>query len=299
MSFLKNSLRDEKKDGFIQTFYAFLKKLINTRKKMMDLYRLLWVFKKTHQLLKKKMDWYRSLMSFLKNFQVALCFLCHLLNLTTFQKGIARTQSPTNKNCPPELRTFGTIVGISLTQVQWPGLHLGQLPSWSQLNQAAGKYAFKQPCHTDLSPSAEDLLARPSPSCRLTRDPPWPRLIVFCKMSSSSLAQWQFSDRWSNREVLRLLVENYTQYPARRAVRYQRSRQFLAGRKPACLVLNVNCYSRDYTCSQMGTGKKWKHTNKQREHPCLHWESWICTDGQIIWRIFPNTLTDKLPCRIS
>ena len=53
----------------------------------------------------------------------------HLLNLTYFQKGIARTQSPTNKNYPPELRTFGTIVGISLTQVQWPGLHLGQLPS--------------------------------------------------------------------------------------------------------------------------------------------------------------------------
>ena len=31
---------------------------------------------------------------------------------------------------------------------------------------------------------------------------------------SDSFAQWRYSNQWSNREVLLLLVENYTQYPA-------------------------------------------------------------------------------------
>ena len=31
---------------------------------------------------------------------------------------------------------------------------------------------------------------------------------------SGSFAQWRYSNQWSNREVLLLLVENYTQYPA-------------------------------------------------------------------------------------
>ena len=30
----------------------------------------------------------------------------------------------------------------------------------------------------------------------------------------ASFAQWRYSNQWSNREVLLLLVENYTQYPA-------------------------------------------------------------------------------------
>ena len=29
-----------------------------------------------------------------------------------------------------------------------------------------------------------------------------------------SFAQWRYSNQWSNREALLLLVENYTQYPA-------------------------------------------------------------------------------------
>ena len=29
-----------------------------------------------------------------------------------------------------------------------------------------------------------------------------------------NFAQWRYSNQWSNREVLLLLVENYTQYPA-------------------------------------------------------------------------------------
>ena len=44
-------------------------------------------------------------------------------------KGIARTQSPTNKNYALELPTFGVIVGVSQTGVQWKGLTLVELPS--------------------------------------------------------------------------------------------------------------------------------------------------------------------------
>ena len=37
-------------------------------------------------------------------------------------KGIARTQTPTNKNYALELFTFETIVGVNLSIVQWTGL---------------------------------------------------------------------------------------------------------------------------------------------------------------------------------
>ena len=56
-------------------------------------------------------------------------------------KGIARTQSPTIKNYALELPTFGVIVGVSLTGVQWRGLTLEEPPSWSWLTSAPGKYA--------------------------------------------------------------------------------------------------------------------------------------------------------------
>jgi hypothetical protein len=46
-----------------------------------------------------------------------------------FIKGIARTQSPTNKNYALELPTFGVIVGVSPTGVQWRGLALEEPPS--------------------------------------------------------------------------------------------------------------------------------------------------------------------------
>ena len=44
-------------------------------------------------------------------------------------EGIARTQSPTNKNYAFELPTFGVIVGVNPTGVQWKGLTLEELPS--------------------------------------------------------------------------------------------------------------------------------------------------------------------------
>ena len=57
-----------------------------------------------------------------------------------FYQGIARTQSPTNKNYAFELPTFGVIVGVSQAEVQWKGLALEEPPSWSQLTSTPGKY---------------------------------------------------------------------------------------------------------------------------------------------------------------
>ena len=54
--------------------------------------------------------------------------------------GSARTLDPTNKNCAPELSTFGIIIEVNLSEVQWKGLALEKLPSWSQLISAPGKY---------------------------------------------------------------------------------------------------------------------------------------------------------------
>ena len=56
-------------------------------------------------------------------------------------QGIARTQSPTNKNYALELPTFGVIVEVSPTEVQWKGLALEEPPSWSRLTSVPGKYA--------------------------------------------------------------------------------------------------------------------------------------------------------------
>ena len=54
--------------------------------------------------------------------------------------GSARTLDPTNKNYAPELSTFGTIIEVNRSEVQWKSLSLGKLPSWSQLIPAPGKY---------------------------------------------------------------------------------------------------------------------------------------------------------------
>ena len=53
----------------------------------------------------------------------------HTFSDLTYEQGIARTQSPTNKNYALELPTFGVIVGVSLTGVQWKGLTLEEPPS--------------------------------------------------------------------------------------------------------------------------------------------------------------------------
>ena len=53
-------------------------------------------------------------------FLMICCYIC---------KGIARTQSPTIKNYAFKLPTFGVIVGVNPTEVQWMGLTLGKPPS--------------------------------------------------------------------------------------------------------------------------------------------------------------------------
>ena len=56
-------------------------------------------------------------------------------------QGIARTQSPTNKNYAAKLPTFVVIVGVSQFEVQWISLTLGEPPWWSWLTPQPGKYA--------------------------------------------------------------------------------------------------------------------------------------------------------------
>ena len=57
-------------------------------------------------------------------------------------RGIARTQSPTNKNCAFKWSTFETIVGVNWPEVQWDSLILEEPPSWSWLTSTPGKYAM-------------------------------------------------------------------------------------------------------------------------------------------------------------
>jgi len=73
-------------------------------------------------------------------------------------KGIARTQSPTIKNYALELPTFGVIVGVSLTGVQWKGLTLEEPPSWSWLTSAPGKYVKCLHPLWPMNPDPEDQL---------------------------------------------------------------------------------------------------------------------------------------------
>ena len=68
-----------------------------------------------------------------KKFEEINAFLmvsCALILYTPHvHQGIARTQSPTNRNYAFELPTFGVIVGVNPTVVQWPGLTLEEPPS--------------------------------------------------------------------------------------------------------------------------------------------------------------------------
>ena len=42
----------------------------------------------------------------------------------------------------------------------------------------------------------------------------WVEINPILRVMNSNFAQWRYSNQWSNREVLLLLVENYNQYPA-------------------------------------------------------------------------------------
>ena len=67
-----------------------------------------------------------------------------ILSTSIVHQGIARTQSPTNKNYAFELPTFGVIVGVSQAEVQWKGLALEEPPSWSRFTSTPGKYTVEQ-----------------------------------------------------------------------------------------------------------------------------------------------------------
>ena len=62
----------------------------------------------------------------------------HILLIISFEngmlfvislQGLARTQLPTNRNCDPKVVTLELLAGVSLTEVQWKGLFLGEPPS--------------------------------------------------------------------------------------------------------------------------------------------------------------------------
>ena len=71
---------------------------------------------------------YLASMRFL-NFQILLVFYSlHYTIHSYFQKGLARTQIPTNKNYAFEFPTFGEIAGVNHSVVQWSSLALEELP---------------------------------------------------------------------------------------------------------------------------------------------------------------------------
>ena len=107
----------------------------------------------------------------------------------SFNQGIARTQSPTNKNYVLKLLTFGTIVGVNFFQVQWRSLNLGKLPWWSQLIPGPGKYAFHEDCWITYEPGQRQTLhCNQSPVCQrllAAKLWPWPREDKMCQPCQS------------------------------------------------------------------------------------------------------------------
>ena len=62
---------------------------------------------------------------------------------SNYYSGSARTLDPTNKNYAPELSTFGIIIEVNQSEVQWTSLTLGEPPSWSGLTPVPGKYVSR------------------------------------------------------------------------------------------------------------------------------------------------------------
>jgi len=63
--------------------------------------------------------------------------------ITGLEQGQRERLDPTNKNYAPELSTFGIIIEVSHSGVQWSSLSLEKPPSWSWLISAPGKYEFR------------------------------------------------------------------------------------------------------------------------------------------------------------
>ena len=112
---------------------------------------------------------------------------------------IARTQSPTNKNYALELPTFGVIVGVSPTGVQWKGLTLEEPPSWSWFTSVPGKYALGTVLLLPDPSSTEHFFAG---HCRLFWSKPKPtkllptQFLVTTNWSNEySSSQWMYAGR--------------------------------------------------------------------------------------------------------
>ena len=101
-------------------------------------------------------------------------------------QGIARTQSPTNKNYAPELPTFGAIDGVSPTEVQWKGLVHGEPPYGSRypLCQVSMLWQRSAPHRVGLLPVKRREGQRPRSAGHLSREPG--RLPARCSARSAS-----------------------------------------------------------------------------------------------------------------
>ena len=101
-------------------------------------------------------------------------------------QGIARTQSPTNKNYAPELPTFGAIDGVSPTEVQWKGLVHGEPPYGSRypLCQVSMLWQRSAPHRVGLLPVKRREGRRPRSAGHLSREPG--RLPARCSARSAS-----------------------------------------------------------------------------------------------------------------
>ena len=105
-------------------------------------------------------------------------------------QGTARTQSPTTKNCTPELFTFGIIARVSPPAVQWKRPRPGPTSEWIKVKSVPGKYdwvgvdprlygamklsfgvhrASREPCHlrnqTKIAAQFHQHFTQPANSC--------------------------------------------------------------------------------------------------------------------------------------
>ena len=101
-------------------------------------------------------------------------------------QGIARTQSPTNKNYAPELPTFGAIDGVSPTEVQWKGLVHGEPPYGSRypLCQVSMLWQRSAPHRVGLLPAKRREGRRPRSAGQRSRERV--RLPARCSARSAS-----------------------------------------------------------------------------------------------------------------
>ena len=128
-------------------------------------------------------------------------------------EGTARTQSPTTKNCTPELFTFGIIARVSPPAVQWKRPRPGPTSEWIKVKSVPGKYdwvgvdprlygamklsfgvhrASREPCHlrnqTKIAAQFHQHFTQPANSCDKVH------FIVFLFTLTNILNTWCHSN---------------------------------------------------------------------------------------------------------